>query len=273
MGLDPEFCRSSLTLLMEYYVCLSILYRSFWSFNALKTTFSTLLMLRYDPTFDSPLLQFLSLEEEAAVPTCNLSETIHNKWLQASGNNMVDLYNATLDNYCRATMQSTAFHNFLKGRGGGFGPDQMVLKLRSATCSRDPKKITQAVGELSMDVGLNSRIPQLEGESIFGSAKKKLNLPPSNESDSHRHDRVNYTLPKIGRNMTPGQSRVWTSPSETTGMPSLNIAYTVFGLPVCESACFNPMAWKIERIHRAAKDQYRGHIANKHCTSRIAKYN
>jgi hypothetical protein len=234
---------------MEYYVCLSILYRSFWSFNALKTTFSTLLMLRYDPTFDSPLLQFLSLEEEAAVPTCNLSETIHNKWLQASGNNMVDLYNATLDNYCRATMQSTAFHNFLKGRGGGFGPDQMVLKLRSATCSRDPKKITQAVGELSMDVGLNSRIPQLEGESIFGSAKKKLNLPPSNES------------------------RVWTSPSETTGMPSLNIAYTVFGLPVCESACFNPMAWKIERIHRAAKDQYRGHIANKHCTSRIAKYN
>ena len=31
---------------------------------------------------------------EAVVPTCNLLETIHNKWLQASGNRMVDLYSA-----------------------------------------------------------------------------------------------------------------------------------------------------------------------------------
>jgi hypothetical protein len=75
------------------------------------------------------------------VPTCNLSKTIHNKWLQALGNNMVDPYNATLDNYCKAIMQSTTYHNFLKGQGGGFGPDRLVLKLRSATRSRDPKKL------------------------------------------------------------------------------------------------------------------------------------
>jgi hypothetical protein len=148
-------------------------------------------------------LQFLSLEEEAAVPTCNLSETMHNMWMQASGNNMVDLYNATLDDYCRAAMQSTAYHNFLKGRGSGFGPDRMVLKLQSATRSRDPKKIAQAVDELSAGAGLNSQIPHLKGESIFGLAKRKLDLFLGNESDSHRHDRVNYTLPKIGRKMTP----------------------------------------------------------------------
>jgi hypothetical protein len=99
-------------------------------------------------------------------------------WMQASGNNMVDLYNATLDDYCRAAMQSTAYYNFLNGRGGGFGPDRMVLKLRSATRSGDLKKIAQAVGELTADTGLNSRIPHLEGESIFGSAKTKLDLPP-----------------------------------------------------------------------------------------------
>lgn len=113
---------------------------------------------------------------------------------------MVDLYNTTLDDYCRAVMQSTAYHNFLKGQGGGFGPDRMVLKLRSATRSGDPKKIAQAVGELSAGAGLaglNSRIPHLEGESIFGSAKRSSISPPGDESDSHHHDHVNYILSKI----------------------------------------------------------------------------
>jgi hypothetical protein len=76
-----------------------------------------------------------------------------------------------------------------------------------ASRSGDPKKIAQAIGELSADAGLNSRVPHLEGESIFGSAKRKLDLPPRDESDSHRHDRVNFTLPKVSRNVTPGQVR------------------------------------------------------------------
>jgi hypothetical protein len=54
---------------------------------------------------------------------------MHNKWLQASGNNMTNLYDATLDDYCRAALQSTGFHNFLKERGGGTRPDRKVLKL------------------------------------------------------------------------------------------------------------------------------------------------
>ena len=38
------------------------------------------------------------------MPTCNLSETMHNKWLQASGNKMVYLYSATVDDYSRAAL-------------------------------------------------------------------------------------------------------------------------------------------------------------------------
>jgi hypothetical protein len=102
---------------------------------------------------------------------------------------MVDLYNATLDDYFRATIQSKEYHNFLKGRGGGIGPNRMVFKLCSATRSGDPKKIAQAVGELSTDVGLNSRIPHLKGESIFGSTKRKLDLPPGDDST-----RVTFTI-------------------------------------------------------------------------------
>ena len=38
------------------------------------------------------------------VPICNLSETMHNKWLQAFGNHMLDPYEATVDDYCRSAM-------------------------------------------------------------------------------------------------------------------------------------------------------------------------
>jgi hypothetical protein len=157
---------------------------------------------------------------------------MHNKWFQASGNNMTDLYNATLDDYCRAALQSTAYHNFLKGIGGGTGPDRSVLRLRSAIRSGDSSKIARAVGELSADVGLNSRVPHLEGEFIFGSAKRKLDLPPGDDSDSHRHDRVNFTLPKIGRKMTPGQSRWRRGLDKSTGDAEPVVAFTRGLLPV-----------------------------------------
>ena len=74
----------------------------------------------------------MTFEEEAAVPTCNLSETIHNKWLQALGNKMVDLYSATVDGYNRAALQSIAYFNFLKGGRSGTGPNTLVLRLRVA---------------------------------------------------------------------------------------------------------------------------------------------
>ena len=98
---------------------------------------------------------------------------------------MTDLYNATLDDYCRAALQSTAYHNFLKGRIGGTCPNLEVLKLCSATRSKDPKKIAHAVEELSANTGLNLGVPHLERKSIFRSAKRKLDLPPSDDSDSH----------------------------------------------------------------------------------------
>jgi hypothetical protein len=73
-----------------------------------------------------------------------------------------------------------------------------VLRLRSATRSGDPSKIARVVGELSADAGLNSRVSHLEGERIFGFAKRKLDLPPGDESVSHRHDRVNFLCLRLG---------------------------------------------------------------------------
>jgi hypothetical protein len=215
--------------------------------------------------------QVLSLDEEAAVPTCNLAETMHNKWFQASGNNMTDLYNATLDDYCRAALQSTAYHNFLKGVGGGIGPNRSVLRLRSATRSGNPSKIARVVGELSTDAGLNSRVPHLERERIFGSAKRKLDLLLGDESDSHRHDRVNFSVPKTGRRMTPNQSRRCRGLNESTSDAPAVVAYTMGQLPVRESQC-DPMSWRIERISPISAAKCKGHHNGKRCGAKIAKY-
>jgi hypothetical protein len=212
------------------------------------------------------------LDEEAAIPTCNLSETIHNKWQQASGKNVTDLYNATLDDYLRAAMQSVGYQNFLKGGGSGTGPDRSALKLRTATRSGDPKKIAQAVSEVSGAAGLNSRIPHLEGEYVFGSTKRKLDLPPGDESDSHRHDRVNFTVPKLGRNSTPSQSRRRKGVADSDRDGSIVIAYSKNAIPVQESIC-NPLAWRIERIGRNEQCRCKGRTNGKPCKSRIAKYN
>ena len=53
--------------------------------------------------------------------------------------------------------------------------------------------------EVTTVAGVNTRIPHLEGDTIFGSTKRKLNLPPGDDSDSHRHDLINFFVPKLGK--------------------------------------------------------------------------
>ena len=59
-----------------------------------------------------------------------------------------------------------------------------------------------------VEAGLNTRVPHLEGETIFGSAKRKLDLPPGDDSDSHCYNRVNYSIPNLGKGVSPSQVRV-----------------------------------------------------------------
>ena len=51
---------------------------------------------------------------------------------------------------------------------------------------------------------MNTRVPHFEGEKVFGSTKQKLDLPLGDESDSHKHDRINYSIPKLGKGLSPG---------------------------------------------------------------------
>ena len=66
------------------------------------------------------------------MPTCNLVETIHNKWLQASGNHGSDLYVATVDDFVQRFLQVVNYYQFLKDDVGGTRPSKKELKLRMA---------------------------------------------------------------------------------------------------------------------------------------------
>jgi hypothetical protein len=129
----------------------------------------------------------------ADMPSCNLLETAHNKWLQQSGNRSNDLFAATCDDKIQAVMQMTNYRAYLKGKASGTGPLKQEIKLKAARRSGDPKKIEEALGQLPGVEVATTRIPHLEGEEFFGSTKRKLDLPPGDDGDSYRPDKANFS--------------------------------------------------------------------------------
>ena len=142
-------------------------------------------------------VQNLTPEELADIPTCNLAETIHNRWLQSSGNRGSDLFVATTDDWARAFMQMTNYRSYLCGGASGKGPSKHDLKLKRALQSQDGKKIADALAEMPGGEDFCNREPHLEGEEVFGSTKRKLDMPIGSEGDFHCLDNVNFSHPRV----------------------------------------------------------------------------
>ena len=191
---------------------------------------------------------------------------------------MVDRYHATLDDYSRVALQFISYHNYLKGCGGGTGPRRSLLQLQHANRSGNSSRVVKLVDEISIEVGVNTRVPHFEGERVFGFAKRKLDLLPSDESDFHRHDRINYSIPKLGnRSVLQLKGVNATQSSIDPGTSNLSISAllvcTRSGLPILEMPCSNPMAWRIERISSSASNVCQGYTSNgSKCNAKIAKY-
>jgi hypothetical protein len=92
-------------------------------------------------------------------------------------------------------MQMTNYRAYLKGKASRTGPSKQELKLKAARRSSDPKKIEEALSQLPGVEVATTRIPHLEGEEIFGSTKRKLDLPLGDDGNSHRPDKVNFSQP------------------------------------------------------------------------------
>ena len=108
---------------------------------------------------------------------------------------MIDVYHTTIDNFARVALQSLFYFNYLRDGPSGIGPSKSELELRLMLRKGNSKRIVKL---LAVEVGLNTRVPHLEGETTFGTVKRKLDLPPGDDSDSHRHDHVNFYVPKVG---------------------------------------------------------------------------
>ena len=107
---------------------------------------------------------------------------------------MTCLYEATVDDMIRAFMQIANYRSWLKGGSSGKGPYQTSLKLKAAAHTGDPKLLAEAMRSYPGAEDLNTRSCAMEGSELFGSTKRKLDLPPGSEYDSHHHDKVNYSI-------------------------------------------------------------------------------
>ena len=168
-----------------------------------------------------------------------------------SGNRGTCLYVATTDDMMRAMMQSTNYWAYLQGHGSGTGPHLDELRLRAARRSKDPAKIAAAIGKLPGAENFTTRVPHLEGEEVFGSSKRKLDLPPGSEGDSHRHDKVNFSHPRVQTRSTRARTEAGSSYVVTTSTesPPSNLPHAT---SILETEC-NPLQWHIARCKKATK--------------------
>ena len=139
-------------------------------------------------------------------------------------------------------MQMTNYRVYLNGGPSGTGPSRQDLKLKRAIASMDGKKITDALCSMPGVEELCTRIPHLEGEEVFGSTKRKLDVPIGSEADSHRPDKVNFSHPRVQlRSATIEDEDVV---EETPMFPH--------AMHVFETDC-NPTEWHIARISVKSK--------------------
>jgi hypothetical protein len=135
------------------------------------------------------------------MPSCNLIESMHHKWNQQSGNRGSDLYIATVDDFIQALMQVVLYYQYLKGDKAGTGPGKEELQLhaaqRIAEQTGDPNVLNVAMAKLPGAELFCTRAPHMAGKEVFGSQKRKADVPLGFEGESHRPDKVNFSCPRI----------------------------------------------------------------------------
>jgi hypothetical protein len=140
------------------------------------------------------------------MPSCNLAETKHNAWLQESGNRGNDLYVATINDFVRALIQVSRYYQFLKGDYVGTGPEKEELMLRvvqhSALQSGNLKALNVAMAKMPRVEEFCTQEPHFEGEDVFGSQKRKVDIPLVFKHESHRPNQVNFSHPRVRTRFT-----------------------------------------------------------------------
>ena len=224
-----------------------------------------------------------SPEEMAEMLSCNLAETIHNKWMQASGKKGTDLYVAAVDDYVRAFLQVVGYYQFLKGGAGGSGPSREELRLRTvqrrAQRTGDPTPLNDAILKMPGAQDFCTRDAHFEGAEIFGSRKRKADVPLGAEEETHRPDTVNFSRPRMGRRVTRSRAQNLSTIREEVEVedgPALPLAPSGIDfqrVTAVEETPVNEKLWHIARLNKNSAKSCWAQMAvtRKKCTSRIVQ--
>ena len=196
------------------------------------------------------------------MPSCNLAETVHNKWLQQSGKRGNDLYVATVDDYVRAFMQMVAYYQYLNGERPGTGPrkEELLLRVAQRTAQRsgNPKSLHQVLRNMPGAEGFCTREPHLQGEEVFLSLKRKPDLPPGSEFDSHRPDKISISRPRV--QTRAGGARFYDLTSQ--GDAQQEATENLHDNPVqLETPPTNPVMEHVKAVQETTCNEHEWHIA------------
>ena len=112
--------------------------------------------------------------------SCNLAESMHDKWNLQSGNQGSDLYIATVDDFIQAFIQVVRYYQYLKSdrarTGHGKGELQLRGIQRTAEYTRHSKVLNVAMATLLGAELFCTREPHTAGEEVFGFQKRKVDV-------------------------------------------------------------------------------------------------
>ena len=77
--------------------------------------------------------------------------------------------------------------------------EELLLRVaqRSAHGTGNPKVLADAISNIRGVQDFVTREPHLEGEEVFGSQKRKADMPLGYKHNSHRLDKVNFSRPRV----------------------------------------------------------------------------
>jgi len=115
--------------------------------------------------------------------------------------------------------------------------------------------------------GVGTQVPHLEGEEIFESTKRKLDVSIGDARDSHRPDKVNFSQPRV---RTRSNSTLVESLQDKSKEVAANNSHHVTRAFECDC---DTTKWHIARIsHKSvAKYQAQQKGSNIKCIAKIAK--
>ena len=98
---------------------------------------------------------------------------------------MTCLYEATVDDLICAFIQIENYRLWLRGGSTSKMPYSASLKLKATARCGDPKSLANAMKSYPELEDLNTKDCALEGSELFGSTKRKLDLPLDVDCDSY----------------------------------------------------------------------------------------